>query len=64
MRNKNENDAAPTGFSTLADTPGMGNVIMPTATSVGSGDVFGGVMDFSSWTKSRKRGRKNKKRRK
>jgi hypothetical protein len=62
---KNENDGAPAGFATLADTPGMGDVTMPTSTSVGSGDVFGGVMDFGSWTKSRrkKRGRKKSRRR-
>ena len=66
MRNtrKNENDAAPTGFATLSDTPGMGDVVMPTATSKGSGDIFGGVMNFGSWSKSRKTRRGKKKRRK
>lgn len=66
MRNrpKNENDGAPDGFATLADTPGMGDVVMPTATSKGSGDIFGGVMNFGSWSKSRKKRRSKKKRRK
>lgn len=62
---KNENDGAPAGFATLADTPGMGDVTMPTSTSTGSGDIFGGVLDFNAWTKSRrkKRGRKKSRRR-
>jgi hypothetical protein len=60
---KNENDgAAPAGFATLADTPGMGDVVMPTATSVGSGDVFGNVMDFGSWKKTKRRRKKKTKR--
>jgi hypothetical protein len=61
---KNENDggAAPAGFATLADTPGMGDVVMPTATSVGSGDIFGNVMDFGSWKKTKRRKRKKVKR--
>lgn len=58
---KNENDgAAPAGFATLADTPGMGNVVMPTATTPGSGDIFGSVMDFGSWRKSRRRKKRKK----
>lgn len=52
--------ASPEGFASLSDTPGMGDVVMPTATSKGSGDVFGGLMDFNSWKKKR---RKRKKRR-
>lgn len=60
---KNENDgSAPAGFSTLADTPGMGDVVMPTETTKGSGDVFGGVMDFSSWKGSKRRKKRRKKR--
>lgn len=59
---KNENDgSAPTGMATLADTPGMGNVVMPTETTPGSGDIFGGVMNFKSWKGSK---RKKSKRRK
>lgn len=57
---KNENDGAPAGFATLSDTPGMGNVVMPTATTPGSGDVFGNVLDFSSWKRSGKKKRKKK----
>lgn len=56
---KNENDSAPAGFSTLDNTPGMGDVTMPTATTVGSGDLFGGVMSFGSW-KKRKRAKRRK----
>ncbi len=61
---KNENDggAAPAGFATLADTPGMGDVVMPTATTPGSGDVFGSVLDFGSWKRSKSRKRKKAKR--
>lgn len=60
---KNENDgAAPSGFATLADTPGMGDVVMPTATTPGSGDVFGSVLDFGSWKRSKSRKRKKAKR--
>lgn len=60
---KNENDgAAPAGFATLADTPGMGDVVMPTATSPGSGDVFGSVLDFGSWKRTKGRKRKKTKR--
>lgn len=60
---KNENDgAAPAGFATLADTPGMGDVVMPTATTPGSGDLFGSVLDFGSWKRSKSRKRKRSKR--
>lgn len=60
--NKNENDgSAPGGFATLADTPGMGNVVMPTATSSGSGDIFGTVMNFGSWKKSKRKRKKRQK---
>lgn len=61
---KNENDGgvAPAGFATLADTPGMGDVVMPTATTPGSGDVFGSVLDFGSWKRSKSRKRKKAKR--
>ena len=60
---KNENDGgAPGGFATLADTPGMGDVVMPTTTSVGSGDVFGNVMDFGSWKRTKRRKKKRSKR--
>jgi len=60
----NENDgAAPSGFATLADTPGMGDVVMPTATATGSGDVFGSVLDFGSWKRSKRKRRKRSKRR-
>lgn len=60
---KNENDgAAPAGFATLADTPGMGDVVMPTATTPGSGDLFGSVLDFGSWKRSKSRKRKKPKR--
>lgn len=63
-RSKNENEVGDgAGFATLADTPGMGDVVMPTATSVGSGDIFGGVMDFKSWTKSKRKRRRKKARR-
>lgn len=59
---KNENDGAvaQTGISTLADVPGMGDVSFPTASSPGSGDVFGGVMGFGTWKKSKKRKRKKR----
>jgi hypothetical protein len=61
---KNENDgSSPSGFATLADTPGMGNVVMPTATSVGSGDVFGNVLDFSTWKRSKRKRKKRSRRR-
>ena len=60
---KNENDGgAPAGFATLADTPGMGDVVMPTATTPGSGDLFGSVLDFGSWKRSKSRKRKKPKR--
>ena len=60
---KNENDGgAPAGFATLADTPGMGDVVMPTATTPGSGDLFGSVLDFGSWKRSKSRKRKMPKR--
>ena len=60
---KNENDGgAPAGFATLADTPGMGDVVMPTATTPGSGDLFGCVLDFGSWKRSKSRKRKKPKR--
>lgn len=58
---KNEDVAAPDGFATLADTPGMGDVVMPTQTSRGSGDVFGSLMDFGSWRKRKKRKKRSRK---
>lgn len=57
---KNENDAAPAGFATLDSTPGMGDVVMPTATTVGSGDIFGSVLSFGNWKKGRKRKRRKR----
>jgi hypothetical protein len=59
---KNENDASPAGFASLDSTPGMGDVVMPTETSIGSGDLFGGVMNFGRW-KSKRRKKRSKKRR-
>lgn len=59
---KNENDGAPAGFASLDSTPGMGDVIMPTETSVGSGDLFGGVMNFGSWKRKRRKKRSKKRR--
>ena len=56
---KNENDgSAPVGFTTLSDTPGIGDVTMPTAASPGSGDVFGGIVGFGSWKKRNRRTKK------
>ena len=61
---KNENDGGgSSGFATLADTPGMGDVTMPTATTTGSGDIFGTVLGFRSWKRSNRRKRKRSKKR-
>jgi len=57
---ENEMGGAPEGFSTLDNTPGMGDVTFPTSTKVGSGDVFGGVMGFSSWKKKKRRNKKKR----
>jgi hypothetical protein len=41
-------------FATLGNTPGMGDVTPPTATSVGSGDSWGSTAKFSRRKKKRK----------
>jgi hypothetical protein len=63
MKKINENEAgSPEGFASLDNTPGMGDVVMPTQTRTGSGDLFGSVMDFSSWKRGKKRRSKRKRR--
>lgn len=57
----NEDMSAPEGFATLSDTPGMGDVVLPTENTRGSGDVFGGLMNFSSWKKTKRRRRRKRK---
>jgi hypothetical protein len=57
----NENDAmggGDAGYASLQNTPGQGEVIMPTSTSVGSGDTWGNILDFKSWMKKKKRKKK------
>ncbi len=62
----NENEGAVSadaqGFATPQDTPGMGDVVLPSAEQRGSGDVWPNLMDFMTW-RQRKKKKQRKKRR-
>ena len=55
------------GFSTVANTPGMGDAVAPTSTSTGSGDIWpsigSGVWTGMGFVKARRK-RKRKMRKK
>jgi hypothetical protein len=57
-------DASGASYASLVNTPGMGDVRMPTANQPGSGDIWPNLMDFMTWKSKRKknRARKRKKR--
>lgn len=61
--NENEGGASPDGFASLSSTPGMGEVVMPTEKTTGSGDVWGNVLGFDAWRKKGKKQKKRKRRR-
>lgn len=60
----NENEAGDaSGFATLQNTPGMGEVTMPNGDQKGSGDIWPNLMDFATWTSRKKKKKQRKKKR-